>query len=310
MKSKSLNSIGIAIITHNARNHLQFCLPPLLNSPLKPKILVVNSSSHDGTVELAREMGAETLVIPRKEFNHGHTREKARKLLNVDIVVMMTPDAYPIDQEMIGKLVEPLRQEKASISYARQIPHAGAGFFESFPREFNYPNNSHIRGLEDISKYGVYTIFCSNSCAAYLNHALDEIGGFKPVLLGEDTFAVAELLLKGHKVAYTAEAIVSHSHGYSLKQEFKRSFDTGLIRKQQSELIKLFGKDETRGREFVKQMMGTVLKKQPHMLPYACFQTLAKYVGYRLGTGCVNLPNSIKKLFSSQDFYWSSDFKE
>ena len=78
MKQNKRPSIGVAVITHNARQHLSKCLPPWLQSPLKPKVLVVNSSSKDGTVECAKEMGADVLIIPRHEVNHGKTREKAR----------------------------------------------------------------------------------------------------------------------------------------------------------------------------------------------------------------------------------------
>lgn len=237
MKCTNTPSIGVAVITHKAKNHLPLCLPPLLQSSLKPRVLVVNSSSHDGTVETALELGAETLVIPRPDFNHGSTREKARKHLDTDIVVMITPDAYALDTHVLERLVKPIIEGKASISYARQIPHDGADFFESFHREFNYPSESHIRGIEEIGRYGVYTFFCSNSCAAYSNKALDEIGGFHSTLLGEDTVAVAKLLRKGHKIAYTAEAIVKHSHRYTLMQEFKRTFDTGLARAEYGHLL-------------------------------------------------------------------------
>jgi rhamnosyltransferase len=79
LKNSTCPSIGVILITHNAKHHLPHCLPPLLNSSLKPRVLVVNSSSNDGTLELAQEMGAETLAIPRKQFNHGLTRELARK---------------------------------------------------------------------------------------------------------------------------------------------------------------------------------------------------------------------------------------
>ena len=74
-------TVGVAVITYKAVALLPECLPALLESPLKPRVLVVNSSSGDGTVELARKMGAETLVIPRYEFNHGTTRELARDQL-------------------------------------------------------------------------------------------------------------------------------------------------------------------------------------------------------------------------------------
>jgi rhamnosyltransferase len=275
-----------------------------MRSPLKPHILVVNSSSNDGTVELAGELGAETLVIPRASFNHGSTRELARKHLGTDVVVMMTPDAYMVDEKALEKLVAPILEGKASASYARQIAHHGADFFESFPREFNYPAEGHVRSIEDLGRYGVYTYFCSNSCAAYSNKALDEVGGFERLLLGEDTVAVAKLLKKGHKIAYAADALVHHSHRYSLAEEFRRSFDTGLARSGYAGFIDSPGGDSGRGMEYVKAMNKDLLKKAPHKIPYGLCHVLSKWVGYKIGTLSVNAPLWFKRTLSSQDFFW------
>lgn len=297
-------TVGIVITTFKARNHLAHCLPPLLNSPLKPRVLVVDSSSNDGTVELAQQMGAETIVIPQSEFNHGATREMARKHLKTDIIVMVTQDAYAIDEHVIEKLIAPLIAGKAAVAYARQIPHDGAGFFEAFAREFNYPVDSHIRCIANVSKYGVYTVFCSDSCAAYLNEALDIVGGFRPVLTGEDTVAAACLLQNGFRVAYVAEACVKHSHGYSLKQEFQRHFDTGIARHDYRHLIAFAGEDEKRGKLYVKTLIRRVVKETPIRLPYACFHVLAKWLGYRIGTASTDAPIWFKKALSSQKSYW------
>ena len=70
-------SVGVVVITHRARDRIARCLAPLQASPLRPRILVVNSSSCDGTVEAAEELGADTMTVPRWRFNHGLTRELA-----------------------------------------------------------------------------------------------------------------------------------------------------------------------------------------------------------------------------------------
>jgi len=299
-------SVGVVVITHKARHHLPHCLPPLLQSAIHPRILVVNSSSNDGTVPLAEKLGAEVLVIPRSEFNHGATRERARRYLATDIVVMITPDAYPTGPEMLERLAQPIIDEKASIAYARQLPHHNANIFESFSREFNYPTTSHIRSIKDASKYGAYTFFCSDSCAAYRNAALDEIGGFPAVLLGEDTFVVAQLLHRGHQIAYVADACVQHSHRYTLMQEFQHYFDTGLVRKQYETLLRIGGADEKRGTTYARALIHRIAKEKPLLLPYSFFHLAAKFLGYRIGRLCVGAPLFLKKVFSQQDFYWTS----
>jgi rhamnosyltransferase len=276
-------SIGVAILTLNSKHHLSQCIPPFIHSPLKPKILVVDSSSEDGSVELAQAFGVETLTIPRAEFNHGTTRELARKQLKTDIVVMLTPDAYAVDESVLEKLVKPIIKGEASISYARQVPHDGAGFFEAFPREFNYPPESQLRSIEDIETFGVHLFFCSDSCAAYSTQALDEIGGFSAVLTGEDTVAAAKLLRKGHKIAYTADAVVKHSHNYSLLQEFKRYYDTGYARKEYADLIEAPSRDTRRGSQYTQLMIKSLLKTDPWRLPYGVIQCFVKFAGYKIG---------------------------
>jgi len=218
-------SVGVAVITYKDIKKLEISLPLLLKSTLHPKILVFNSTSNDGCVELAKKLGVETLVIPRVEMNHGYARELSRKALGTDIVVMMTPDAFVEDPEMLTKLVKPIVDGKAAIAYARQIAHEGANIISRFGREFNFPDKSNIRGIEDAGKYGVYTAFCSDACTAWSNKALDEIGGFRWTLSGEDAIAAAMILKKVTKL-HMLPTPSSDTHIITLRQ--KNLSDTSI----------------------------------------------------------------------------------
>lgn len=299
-------SIGVVVITHEARRHLRRCLPVFLASTLKPRVLVVNSSSADGTVELARELGAEVLVIPRNEFNHGATRELARRRLGTDIVVMVTPDAYASDPLFLDKLVSPLVAGTADVSYARQLPHDGADIFESFPRQFNYPETSHVRSLADVGSWGIYTFFCSNSCAAWRNRMLDEVGGFEATLTNEDYFTVAKILRAGGRIAYVAEAEIQHSHRYTIVQEFTRYFDTGYVRAENPRITDLAGRAERRGASFAKGLIRTLLRRSPLLIPYAVLQLAAKWLGFRIGFLSYRAPRGWCRACSAQSYFWDS----
>ncbi|HEX2529574.1 MAG TPA: glycosyltransferase [Geminicoccus sp.] len=200
--------IGVVVITHNSRHHLQHSLPPFLRSPLRPKVLVVNSSSADGTVECAQAMGAETWVLPRRRFNHGATREEARRRIGTPIVVMLTPDAYAPTPDELGRLVEPIRSGVAACAYGRQLPREGADPVEALGRAFSYGERSELRSAADRERLGSSVHFCSNAWAAWSNAALDRIGGFQPTLVSEETIAVAKLLRIGERIAYVAHAVV------------------------------------------------------------------------------------------------------
>jgi len=291
------SSIGIAILTYNSAHHLPFCLPPLEGF----KVLIVDPQSTDETITLAKKMGAEVLEIPYEEFNHGLTREKARIHLGTDIVVFMTPDAYGI-AGFVQKLVEPIVKQEADLAYARQLPKEGASYFESMPRQLNYPGSSHIRSWEDKKEWGSFLFFFSDSCSAYSNKALDQIGGFSECLLGEDALACAKILKQGGNVAYVAEAEVYHSHTYTLLQEFRRYFDTGLARKALTPFLKEVGTDSQYGKQFTKQFLTNIPK---HLIPYGILHLGMKWFGYHVGKYLgFHLPTWMKKKLSSQKFYW------
>jgi rhamnosyltransferase len=296
----------VAIITYNAASILKRCLLPLIDSPVRPKILVVNSSSRDGTVELAGQMGVDTLVVPRNEFNHGLTRELARKRLQTDIVVMLTPDAWLESDRSLEMLVQPIRCGRAAVAYARQLPRSAAGPIERFNREFNYPARGAIRSMDDWSIYGSDVHFCSNACAAWSNAALDSIGGFPATIVSEETVAAASLLRRGHRIAYVAEARVFHSHPPSLWRDFKRQFDTGYTRALFFELLLGGERDEVRGLRYSRNLLRTIMRQRALLLPAALGHLASSYLGYRLGLFGPKMPIFLSRLLSSQDFFWRS----
>jgi len=301
-----MEPIGLVIPTYQARSHLPRLLPPIRKYYPALPILLIDSSSSDGTPEYARSLGAKVEVIPKTDFNHGLTREFGRNRMNASIVVMMTQDAIPAVPDFITRLVQPIENGVAAIAYARQIPHEGAGFFESFPREYNYPSHSEVRGVECVETTGNYTYFCSNSCAAWSSSALDEIGGFEPVLFGEDTVAAARLLKRGHKIAYVAEAVVSHSHSYTLTQELRRHFDAGFERRRFREVFSA-GSDRHRGARLTKEMFSRLSKGRPWALPYGMMIILCKYLGYYLGSHAQWIPPKLWPRLSSQPSFWKTE---
>lgn len=293
-------SVGIVIPTLNAEKDIEKNLKCIDQS--KNKVLIIDSKSSDRTIEIAKKYNC--FIALEEKFNHGSTRERARKILNTDIVVYLTQDAFLESQESIDLLIKPIKDGKASISYGRQIERKGSSIFESFPVNFNYPEKSNIRSISDINKYGVYTFFCSDNFGAYLNSHLDEIGGFEHILTGEDYFACSKLLLANKKVAYVADAIVEHSHDFTLLENFRRYFDTGYVRGERPYIQKLVGHANRRGAKLTKLFFIKILKDKPHLIFYAFLEVVFKYLGFKIGFYGQNLPKYIKKILSNQKYFW------
>lgn len=299
-------TIGLVVITHNAVKLIEPCINRIRSSDINLEILVVNSSSTDGTIEKVNQLGVRLLIVPRLEFNHGKTREYARKKINTDVVVFMTPDALLVNSASLRFLVEPILSGGSSVSYSRQLPYIGSSFYESFPRINNYPEGNEIqyRGISDISSFGAFTFFCSNSCAAYNNKDLDLIGGFRNLLTNEDYVATYDLLSFGKRIAYVPYSLVYHSHRYTLRSEFSRAFDAGYIRGQMPQLERSSGASEGAGVRYAIKFLAATLNYKVVCIPYSLLLLVVRFLGFRIGKLGVYFPRYVNARLSSQEYYW------
>jgi rhamnosyltransferase len=299
--------VGIVIPTHNAEHILPDCLGSILDSALRPKVLVIDSSSRDRTRTIARRMGAEVIRIDKRSFNHGGTREYARRQLNCEIVVMITQDARLKEPEGLEKLVGAFEDASVVAAYGRQLPRPDARPIGAHARLFNYPAHSGLKSMDDAGRLGIKTPFISNSFAAYRQKSLDAIGGFPGnVIVGEDIYAAASMLLEGGRIAYVGDAEVYHSHEYGCLQEFRRYFDIGVFYRRCQWIYDAFGQAEHEGGRFFDSEMKYLLASAPHLIFPALFRTVLKYGGYRLGKAESILPVGLKRTLSMHPDFWRS----
>lgn len=270
-------------------------------------MLIVDSSSVDGTADLARSAGFRVHSISRVEFNHGHTRQMAADLLpDAGILVYLTQDAVLTSPGELGKLLRAFDDPEIGAAFGRQLPRPEAGPIEVHARLFNYPVNAGTRTLASRKDLGFKAIFISNSFAAYRRSALVSVGGFpSDVIFGEDTVTAAKLLLKGWKIAYVAEAAVFHSHAYTCTQDFRRYFDIGVLHARESWLLKEFGQTGGEGKRFVLSELSYLWHRQASLIPLALWRTALKFVGYRLGRAEGSLPLAWKQSLSMHRGFWA-----
>ena len=91
---KRHTSAAVIVPTLNAARDWAVFAPALAAGIDPQSVLVVDSSSTDGTIGLARAKGFKVHIISQSEFNHGGTRQLAADLLpESDILVYLTQDA-------------------------------------------------------------------------------------------------------------------------------------------------------------------------------------------------------------------------
>lgn len=301
----------VIIPTYNAGRQFEELMRVLSGRTLNfLRVIIIDSSSIDNTIEVADRYGHRVLDIDNSNFNHGGTRQWAvEQFPDAEIAVFLTQDALPADTAAIYKLIAAFDDPQVGCAYGRQLPHEDAGPLGAHARLFNYPAESRMKSSEDAPKLGIKTAFISNSFAAYRVSALKEVGGF-PIhtILSEDTYVAAKMVLAGWKVAYCAEAQVYHSHDYTIWQEFQRYFDTGVFHGREAWIRQSFGQAEGEGLRFVLSEWRYLLQNgYGYLIPSAIVRTMAKFAGYKLGMMEKKLPLKWKRKFSMHKRFWDQD---
>jgi rhamnosyltransferase len=305
----SMVSLSVIIPTRNGAGTLPAVLTMLRRQTIPyAELLIIDSQSDDESCEIAEKFGAALYSIKKDDFDHGGTRSFIAEKAKGDILVFFTQDAVPVSVDAVEKLIAPFKTDQdISVTYGRQLPWKDANHSASHLRSFNYPAEGEIRCFADREKLGLKTIFVSNSFAAYRKSSLESVGYFKGGLIfGEDTCAVGRMLKEGMKIAYVAEAKVYHSHNYSWLQDFKRSFDIGVLHTKEKWLVETYGKAEKVGLKYIRSQLNE-LKKTAGPLTLIDFlgRNACKFFGYRFGTHYKMLPGSLITCMSMHRSWWT-----
>ena len=270
-------------------------------------LLIIDSGSNDEYKSEIKNMNCLVKKIDVKTFNHGGTRQMGADMFpDKDIYIFLTQDAILANEKSIENIVKVFDNFNIGCAYGRQLPHKDANLFSSYARLFNYKDKSYIYSMNDKEKYGIKTAFNSNSFAAYRRKALNEIGGF-PIntILSEDMYVAAKMLLNKWSVAYCSDAMVYHSHNYTIWQEFKRYFDIGVFHSRESWIKDTFGRAEGEGKKYIISEIKYLIKRNIVLIFPMIIRDIMKFLGFRLGMKERFINKHIKKKISMTKNFWN-----
>lgn len=304
--------IACIIPTYNGCRDFERLLGSLSVQVAEFDLYVVDSSSTDGTKELALNKVSNVTSIQGNKFNHGGTRQMmVEQFPGYDVYVFLTQDACLENSQSISLLVAPFEDARVGAVCGRQLPHLDANIFAQHARLFNYPGRSKVKTFGDAEALGIKTPFMSNSFAAYRSEALLAVGGFPShVILSEDMYVAAKMLLAGWKVAYSSDALCRHSHNYSALEEFRRYFDQGVFHSRESWIRKEFGGAGGEGLRYVFSELRFLGGKYIYLWPAAIMRNALKFMAYNIGQRESFLPKALKRKLSMFKGYWDSPYAE
>jgi rhamnosyltransferase len=303
---RRLQKTCLVIPTYNAARFWDRLHPAIEEQGFENhQILVVDSSSTDGTDRLAEDAGYCVVRIPQTSFRHGATRQMAvNRMRWAETLVFLTQDAIPCGNDAVLNLLAAFNDPKVGAAYGRQLPRAEANAIEAHARFFNYPAVSNQRNFASRDMLGFRATFFSNSFAAYRRSALEEVGGFPNVIVSEEVSVVARMLMAGWELAYQADAEVIHSHPFGLRAEFSRYFDIAVHHSRENWILKEFGTVRGEGSLFILSELRYLMNHAPHLVPLATLKNATKWLAYQTGLHEKHLPTWTKRMLSAQKAFW------
>ena len=302
--------ISVVIPVKDGGEALRRCLEAIGSQEVADEVelVVVDSGSTDGTQDLVRSFGGRVHEIPPGSFNHGETRNVGARLASGEITVFTVQDALPVDDRWLEELTRPLRRESSLAgTYARHIPYDSAPPHQRFYIEHRYGPAPRMQRASTTEELTAATVLFSNVSSAIRRSLLEEFPFASDIVVGEDLEWCGRVLLAGYEVAYVPEAVVRHSHDYTLADALKRYFDQGVA----AERTFVVGGRSPRavrgeGLAFVRRELGWLWRSgERAAIPYTVAHELTRYAGFQLGAHHRRLPTSLRKRISGTPVHWS-----
>lgn len=194
------------------------------------EVLVIDSSSGDGTYEYCRSMlEKEPRQILQKDFSHSQTRQHMAELSNGEFIVFLTQDCIPENKFWLENLIKPFKNSTIACSFSRHTSRdllAKIRLEEHFSwllATFDYPlsirSNIQKWGVDLNYRKGAH--FNSDNSAAYRRNLLIEFP-FPAVNYGEDQVWAEQILNQGYAIHFADDSVVQHWNDNSLHEAFSR----------------------------------------------------------------------------------------
>lgn len=195
--------------------------------------LIIDSGSKDGTLEFVRSKpGVRLIEIPNTEFNHGLTRNRAVKEAQGEIVILLTHDAVPLDENWLQTLVDNFDDSTVAGVYCHQLPREDCNPFQrdrlrGWTRGEGTPKRKQLidRALwESMHPYDRYLLIAFDDVASSVRKSVMEAIPFEKRQFGEDVAWGRAAILAGHVLVMDPRSVVVHSHNKPIFYEFKRVY--------------------------------------------------------------------------------------
>lgn len=209
--------ISVVIRTLNESKYLQELLLSIASQKTRQfsvEVVIVDSGSTDGTIDIANRFGAAVTFINQRDFSFGRSLNIGCEYAKGDILVFVSGHCVPTSDTWLINLVHPLIVGEAVYTYGRQQGRDSTKFSEQMIFEKYFPDTT-VTTQEPF--------FVNNANSAITRDVWSELR-FDESVTGLEDMELATRLLEADlgTTKYCPAACVFHIHNESWRQTRRR----------------------------------------------------------------------------------------
>jgi len=167
------------------------------------EVILVDSGSSDGTVEIAENHKAVIRHIKPEDFTFGRSLNIGIEAATAEIILIVSAHVYPVYPDWIERMLEPFTDAQVALVYGKQRGVEQSHYSEQQIFKHWYPDISG--GLQDHP-------FCNNANAA-IRRSLWENQKYDESLPGLEDLAWAKWAIEqNYRIVYSPQAEIRHVH--------------------------------------------------------------------------------------------------
>jgi len=181
-----------------------------------PELIVVDSGSMDGTLEVARRLGVDRLIdVSGEPFSYGRSLNRGTAVAGGEVVVLLSAHARPVHDRWLAQLLRPLEDPKVAGVYGAQHPWPDAWPPVALDYRQCYGDVPLLHRVPE-------QVFFSNANAAVRRGLWRAVPFDEDLPACEDQQWARSAVAHGWTIAYQPDAAVYHSHNEGPRQLCRR----------------------------------------------------------------------------------------
>jgi rhamnosyltransferase len=214
--------VSVVLLTKNGIQTIGRCLESLFKQEpgFTFEVIVIDSGSTDGTIETLSRYPVNLRRIPPEDFNFGATKNLGFSISQGQIVVFLSQDAIPLGNDWLRKMTAPFEDPGVMVVQGAEV--SGEDGFYWWRKGFFWYTAEIRRWMGRYNEIGLSCVTIAIRKKAWENLK------FETVPFGEDKLFQKKAVEAGLGIVLAKNALVEHTHRFTLRSLFRRVKNEGL----------------------------------------------------------------------------------